>query len=643
MCGICGFAGFEDKKLLRNMCKSISHRGPDQHGTYSDKKVSLGHRRLSIIDLSERGRQPMCNENEDVWITFNGEVYNFQSVRNELEEKGHRFRSDTDTEVIIHAYEEYGDECLNLFNGDFAFSIYDSRKGKNLLFLARDRIGIKPLYYYFSKENGEFLFASEIKAILEHNIARKVNKKVLNKYISLRFNPGEETMFDGICKVLPGHFMKYDIKNNSLEKNEWWDVSIQQRRLSEKDAVKEFVSLFKKSVERRLISDVPLGAYLSGGIDSSSIVGLMKKIKEERGENDKIKTFSVGFGYGEETDELKHAKKISDFFGTDHKEYLVKSDLVKTLPKIVWHCDEPLADPALIPVYLLSRKAKKDVTVVLTGDGGDEVLAGYEQHKFMNHNIKKVPRFIRKSAGAFVLKKTPDKILDKFFKYSSALGDEGKNRAVKFLKSCSNEEEYFSIVSIYDKEERKKLLKEENFQNIENMYEPYDKEWNKGLQGGLYMELKTVLPENMLMKADKMTMAHAIEERVPFLDHNLVEFCFSLENNLKLRGKNEKYLLKKSMQNIVPRQIIKRKKQRFYVPIDLWIKEDMGYFVDTLLDKKEITGDGYFDYKYIEKIKKNYGRSRLYYARQLWNLINFQMWNKIYIKQESEHNLNKVE
>lgn len=649
MCGICGF-NFEDKALIKKMCELISHRGPDQGGIFTDKNISLGHRRLSIIDLSEKGMQPMCNENKDIWIVFNGEIYNYMELRAELEQKKHRFYSETDTETIVHAYEEYGEECVKKLNGDFAFAIYDSKEKK--LLLARDRLGIKPLYYYADKN--KLVFASEIKAILEHEVKREVNFEALNKFITVRYVPPPETIFKNIYKLKPGHLLSYDLKNKKCAISKYWNPDISNGNIlpaSETFFIKKMQDLLKDCVNRRLMSDVPLGAYLSGGIDSSSVVAMMSMIHKENSSKEEVKTFSVGFGYGEEIDELRHAKSMSEHFGTDHKEYIVKSDLVKLLPKIVWHSDEPLADPALIPVYLLAQNAKKEVTVVLTGDGGDEVFAGYEQCKFMlpMERLRKL-KMLRKNIAPFIIKNTPHFVLNKFFKYASSLGEEGIRRATALLRSDSKGDDYLNIVSIFDNNDKKEILLDDIRNRIKNpnlsgwLNSEYFNNKNNYLNQILAMEMGTVLPEDFLMKADKMNMAHAVEERVPFLDHRLVDLSFTIPPKLKLRGFNEKYILKKAMAKFIPKNIISRQKQRFYVPIDLWIREDLKYWADILLDKETIKRQGYFDYSYIEKIRKNYSKSRLYYARQMWSLLTFQLWHRIFLENDvhSEIDLNKL-
>ena len=354
MCGICGFYGFEDQKLLKDMVSILEHRGPDRKGFYSDKLVSLGHARLSIIDLSEKGKQPIYNEDKSICIVFNGEIYNFKEIRGDLENKGHRFYSNTDTEAIIHSYEQYGIDCVNNFNGCFAFAIWDSNKKR--LFLARDRLGIKPLYYYFKDD--KFIFSSELKSILLYKEFKKeINYQALDDFLTLRFVPGPDTIFKNIKKLSPSCIAI--LEKNKLKIKKYWKINMNPIN----KPVNYFVKILQKELEgavkRRLISDVPLGAFLSGGIDSSTVIAYMAKLKEEP-----IRTYAVSFGYEKEKDEMSYANLIANKFKTDHKEITVKADTFKILPRVIWHLDQPLPDPATIPTYLLSKEIRKYVKVV---------------------------------------------------------------------------------------------------------------------------------------------------------------------------------------------------------------------------------------------------------------------------------------
>jgi asparagine synthase (glutamine-hydrolysing) len=644
MCGICGFNS-DNKELIRKMASVIEHRGPDNFGFYLDKNVSLGHRRLSIIDLSEKGKQPIFNEDKSICVIYNGEIYNFNSIRDELEKRGHRFYSNTDTEVIVHAYEEYGENCISIFNGMFAFAIYDIDKKK--LFIARDRLGIKPLYYYF--KNGKFAFASEIKAILEDKeIKRKVNLDALNKFITLRYIPEGNTIFKNIHRLLAGHYITYDLCKNNLKISKYWDISIDDANILHKPEsffAKRIRDLLADSVKKRLISDVPLGVYLSGGLDSSSVVAMMRHINP----SSTIKTFSVGFEHDIIGNELKYAKLVSEYFNTDHKEFVIKADVIKLLPKIVWHLDEPMSDPATIPNYVLSENAKKYVTVILTGDGGDDIFAGYDQHKFpvVINNMRHVPSIIKKKAMPLILRMTPKVVLDRIYKYSSATGEKIFERFSKFV-SCidaNKAKSYLEIISVFDEDERGKLFKKniktkiKEFCLHDRINFNYFRKKQNFLNQLLYMEIKRYLPEDLLMKPDKMCMAYGIEARVPFLDHILVEFSFKIPPELKLKKLTAKYILKKSLSNMLPKEILQRKKQTFQLPIDQWIEKDLKPTFKELLSKEDIEKQGYFNYRFIEKIFKNYKKSKLFYGRQLWSLLTFQLWYKIYIEEE---NLNKV-
>jgi asparagine synthase (glutamine-hydrolysing) len=625
MCGICGFLGFEDKHLLNRMCSVIRHRGPDDHGIYIDRNVCLGSRRLSVIDLVG-GKQPIHNEDESVWIVYNGEIYNFKSIKKDLEGK-HKFYTNTDTEVILHAYEEYGMSCIKKFNGMFAFAIWDSNKKR--LFLARDRLGVKPLYYAFVEK--KFLFASEIKAILEYPIERRVDYNALQDFLTFRIAIDDRTMFSGIKKLLPGHMMIYEKGRFVIRK--YWDLKMKALEIDEKKCIEEVKRILKDSVRLRLISDVPLGVYLSGGIDSSIVTGLMNQLESN------VKTFSVGFG--EKEDEVKYARIVSEHFSTDHHEIIVEPDTMKLLPKIVWHMDEPMADPATIPTYILSEFAKKKCTVVLTGEGGDEEFGGYEQYKFMllsQFYEKHLSKITGRKMPSLIVRASPKKILNSFFSYTSSLGKEGMNRFSKFILSKSLGEKYLNIVSIFSEEEKKELCKASPKTNLIKRINKYF-QTSDLLNEMIYLDHKTSLPNNLLMKVDKMAMAFSVEARVPFLDYLLVEYAATIPSNLKIRFLKEKYILRKIAKDFLPKIITRRKKQRFFVPIDRWIERDA---IAKILSEENIREGGYFNYNYIVKIMEGFDESKLYYSRQLWNLLTFEIWHKIFIEREKVSSMNKL-
>ena len=628
MCGICGFA-WDDRKMLKEMADSIKHRGPDDDGYYTDKHVSLANRRLSIIDLSKKGRQPIFNEDRSICIVYNGEMYNFQEIKYSLEKKGHRFYSGTDTEVIVHAYEEFGEGCLKYFNGMFAFALWDSKNKK--LFIARDRHGIKPLYYTLLKNR--LVFASEIKSILvNREIKRVLNYRALHYFLSFRCNSTNETMFSGIFKLPPAHYLVF--KDNKLSIKRYWQQNFNPVYKSEEYYSKLVLKKLEESVRMQLISDVPLGAYISGGLDSTAIIAMMSRL----GIKD-IKTFNVSFG-AEKYDESAHAKHVAGHFGTDHREIVVKPDTAKLLPNIVWHLDEPMSDPTCIPVYLLSKEVKKYATVILTGDGGDEQFAGYLQFKFMKlHNqLKIVPRNLS-MAAPLAAKYLPKSLMDIFFKYSADLGKKGIERLADFISTNESAAAYLHLMSIFDEDEKKELYSEKSRMltakiDIKKFFnDEYLKKKYPYMTNVLRLDTDLMLVEDMLMKADKSTMAYSVEERVPFLDHTLSEITGSMPPELKLRNFREKYILKKAMSGIVPRETLKRKKANFFVPIGRWFKGEILEISKQALSEGKIKKQGIFDYRYIEKIWKNYDDSRLFYARQLWSLLCFQLWHKMFIEE----------
>jgi len=465
MCGIAGFTR-EDKSLIRRMTNLITHRGPDDVAYFTDRNISLGMRRLSIIDL-KKGIYPVHDESNSLTLIFNGEIYNHLELRKALE-KNHTFASDCDAEVIVHLYEDYGEECLSHLRGMFAIALWDSKKKS--LFLARDRLGIKPLYYL--NDSGSLYFASEIKALKDISFNKTINRESLEHLLKYRFIPGENTILKSVKRLPPGHYMVYH--NHKLRIRPYWDVNFSPVQMGERHALGKMQSILEESVKLRLMSDVPLGVYLSGGVDSGVVTSIMSKF------SDSVKTFSVGFNY-EKHNELGFARQVAEHLGTDHYEKTVDIDVIKALPNIVWHADEPLADPTIIPTYFISKFAKKHVTVILTGEGADEIFAGYEQYKLINifNFLKRHPilsRSLSKSMG-----KLPYPVLDRLFKYSSQLGSEGKNRVKQFLSSKEEFDAYCSIVSIFSDMERLETLKSRVPDRFRALYykgpEPV---WNSG-------------------------------------------------------------------------------------------------------------------------------------------------------------------
>jgi len=589
MCGICGFAGFEDRELIRKMCDSIAHRGPDDKGYYFGENVTLGHTRLSIIDLGS-GHQPIHNENEDIWVVFNGEIYNYRDLTTLLRKKGHSFYTDSDTEVIVHAYEEYGLKFVEQLDGMFSLAIWDERK--RCLILARDRIGKKPLYYV--EIGGSILFSSEIKSLLEfQELKREVNLKLLSHYLSYRSTPNNSTLFSGINKLPPGSVL---FKSEALItiKNFW--------KLPEKclvnsinsGSVETFLNLFDEAVRKRMISDVPIGAYLSGGIDSSSVVARAAQYTDKP-----LDTFCVGFG--EHTDEFVYAREVAEHVGTNHHEIIVDSyDIKKVLPKIVWHLDEPIADPAAIPTYLMSKETKKYVDVVLTGEGADELFAGYPKYKLF----------------ASPLRILPQKLKYNIFRYSPPY-------------------------TVFNTTEKMNLMSNGMLEISEHsdLSPPVA---DICLDGMIRQDIQYWLPNYLLMKVDKMTMAHGLEARVPFLDHKLVEYSTTLPDNFKINGMTGKYILRQSMSKSLPKKIVNRAKKGFPLPLNKWVTEELNEIMISKLHNSTIIGEICAP-EAIQKILRSTGSwepvKRFRSTNQVWLLFMFALWYDIFINRNQRVNL----
>lgn len=615
MCGICGF-NFEDRELAKAMADSIRHRGPDSEGVYADKDVSLGFRRLSIIDLSSRGNQPMINKKGNLVLVYNGEVYNFREIRKELEKKGYRFNSDTDTEVILYAYEEYGPGCLKLFNGMFAFAIWDSAKKE--LFLARDRIGIKPLYYFH--KGGKFFFASEIKAILQcPEIKREVNENCLRQCILYAYPINNETFLKDIYELKPGHYMV--IKGGRLTARSYWDLKIRETNKNEDFYVKTLTNLLFRSVERKLISDVPLGIALSGGLDSSTLVAMASKLKKTP-----IKTFSIGFDA--QGDEYGPARLVSEHCGTDHTEvHLNYEDLAKAVVKVLWHYEIPYSRPALLPMYYLSNKIREKLTVSLSGEGSDELFAGYNRYDAYT----KLPE---KSAMA----STRDYNALKN-KISMPLG-----KKIQYVSSG---------VFNYDKGEffTDEILDMPEYINAQNTFGPYLKNTKTDgsqLNKALLYEIKTEIPYFHCKKLDKTSMANSHEIRVPYLDHLVVEFAMTIPSTYKFYGTEKKIVLQKVARPLLPMEIVKRKKLPMVIPLQDFYEKKFVDFSRQILSGKNTRKRPYYKLPRIKKLisevkvrKKLEDRSSATpdnSYRQLLFLTNLELWIRLFIENDNVKN-----
>jgi asparagine synthase (glutamine-hydrolysing) len=649
MCGITGFLGMNDDNLLRKMTRIISHRGPDDEGIFSDRKLGLGHRRLAIIDLSSYGHQPMVDTENRAVIVYNGEIYNFNEVKRELIKLGFNFESKTDTEVVLNAYLAWGENCLSHFNGMFAFAIWD--KENKTLFLARDHIGIKPLYY--ARKANVFLFGSEIKSILcWSGFQRKVNLRALDYYLTFRYNHLDETLFEGIMKVPPGYYIKAGLDNDnqlSVKLHKYWDISVGTSLSGKQEVANTISNQLRTSVERRMISDVPLGTFLSSGVDSSSITAIMTKAQPRP-----VNTFTVGFNYPGFNDELEPVRFTKNYFKTEHTEYICKPDIISILPKVIWNTDELNADPALIPTYLISRKASQKVKVVLSGEGSDELFGGYERTMFAKYSW----RFFRLFPSVFrtipfFINLLPFNLLDKMFKYSSSIGTKGIGRMSGFCKNIQNiGASYIEVAAVFNHEEKQNLygsklqerLREENIANTLNkqFFDSKIMDADELFNRMSIFELKTRLPNDLLAKLDTMTMAHSLEGRVPFLDPNLVQTAFSIPSNLKLRYFKEKYILRKAVLDYLPAQVAWRRKDHFFVPIHLWLQNELKPMAKRILSRKEIEKTGYLNSDFVLHAYKNYEQGQLFYARQIWNILFFLIWHKLYIESDRFLHANTV-
>lgn len=654
MCGICGAIDLRRKgvraQVIDRMCEVLAHRGPDDEGMvfFRDGKalevkestlivlaqggfeVGLGHRRLAIIDLSEAAHQPMANEDGQIWIVYNGEIYNFQDLRTSLEKKGHIFKSRSDTEVILHAYEEWGVECLKELRGMFAFAIWDSNRKR--LLMARDRLGKKPLVYFY--QDGRFAFASEIKALLQISwVERKVNPLAIHHYLTYQYVPSPESIFEGIKKLPPAHYLLYD-SNGNLKIESYWrlNYNYQEKR---KDDVETLCGIIREkleeSVKLRLISDVPLGAFLSGGIDSSIVVGLMAENGGRR-----VKTFSIGFEE-QEFNELEYARIVSIHFGTDHHEFVVKPDAIEILPKLVWYYNEPFGDSSAIPTYYMAQMTKDFVKVVLTGDAGDENFAGY-------------PRYLR-SKYVWWFSRLPDSLRKGFLpsslKILAQLPYKRKtlNRLTDFMETLSSHQgrNYAEQIKIFNEKERDDVYSEE-FSRQVGKIDPFDylikkydeRDTDDLLEKLLYLDMTTYLPEDLLVKVDIATMANSLEARVPFLDHQFMELVAGIPSHLKLKGSVTKFILKESFSNFLPRSILKRKKMGFGVPISRWFRKELKDYVYQILMEKKALNRGYFKREGIARLLEEHESLRYDHSAKIWALLVLEIWFRVFIDREGD-------
>ncbi len=625
MCGICGIYNFRTQKpieqeLLEKMTRILHHRGPDDEGFYINNNIGLGHRRLSIIDVS-KGHQPIFNEDRSICVIFNGEIYNFPDVKETLIKKGHRFLTNTDTEVIVHLYEDKGDDFVVDLRGMFSIALWDEHNKK--LILARDRLGKKPLYYFLDKDR--LMFASEIKSILQdRGVNREIDIEALDDYFTFLCVPGEKSIFKGIRKLLPGHILFCTPDGVSIK--EYWDFNFEEDKGRDIDYYKDrLLELLYDAVKCRLISDVPLGAFLSGGIDSSAIVSLMAGLIEQP-----VITSSIGFAE-ERFNELGYAKVVADYYNTKHYEHIVKPNALEVLSKLIWHFDEPFADASAIPTYYVSKTARDDVTVALSGDGGDEVFAGYRRYFYdlLENRLRVIPLSIRKYLIKPIAKCYPKADwLPQFLRAKTLLTNITFSPELGYMNTRSVFRPPIKN-KLYTQNLNSELKGYNSFQVLEPYFER-SKGWHP-LSRIQYVDTKTYLADDILTKVDRMSMAVSLEVRAPLLDHKLVEFVAAIPANLKLRGIVSKYIFKESIKKLLPEEILNRKKMGFSIPLGDWLKKDIKKMAKETLFNSISQHRGYFNFEYVQKMWRQHQNGVSDFTNNLWALLLFEMWHQKYI------------
>jgi asparagine synthase (glutamine-hydrolysing) len=642
MCGINGIFAFNDsfacdEQLATRMRDTMEHRGPDDGDTWvsPDGRVALGHRRLSIVDLSPAGRNPMPNEDGTVWITYNGEVYNHRALREELEAKGHVYRSNTDTETILHLYEEEGPRCVERLHGMFGFAIWDTRAQE--LFLARDRLGIKPVY--FAQPAGGFLFASEIKALLEHPaISPDLDEEAFVHYLTFVCTPAPLTMFKGIHKLAPGERMT--VRRDRVEREIWWSpmspsAAAEVADMDEGQVEERLLELLRASIKKRMMADVPFGVFLSGGVDSSTNVALMSELMD-----DPVRTFSVGFKEHEQYNELEYAREISTRFGTDHHEVLLDvEDLESFMPELIHHQDEPIADWVCVPLYFVSKLARDNGTIVVqVGEGSDELFHGYDHYitaaRFRRRfwePFQRVPRPLRQATSRMAVG------------LSERVG-RGEVHVQALREAADGRLPFWGGAICYRGTLKERVMANGSNGGGPNSYDVVERFWRQAererpgadlLQKMTYLELKQRLAELLLMRVDKMTMATSVEARVPFLDHELVEFAMALPPELKVRDGIGKHVLKKAVEDVLPRHIVYRKKQGFGAPVAEWFKGPLGERAQREIRQSSLAERGLLDYDQIDRMWDAHRAGPVNWAFHLWNIYNVSAWHDYWVARRS--------
>ncbi len=629
MCGITGIVYTDpaypvDQELVRRMTGRLSHRGPDADGYLFGDGVALGHRRLSIIDLSS-GDQPIYNEDGTKAVIFNGEIYNFRELRAELEARGHRFTTASDTETIVHSWEEYGDGCASRLRGMFAFALWDARNRR--LLLARDRVGKKPLYY--AHDGAHLVFASELKALIcDPSIKRALSLEALDDYLAFGAVPAPRTIYHEIDQLPPAHYLVWE--DGRIRTAEYWDVVFRQAApRSEAEYLEEFESIFSEAVRLRMISDVPLGAFLSGGVDSSAVVASMAAQSRRP-----VATTTIVFNEGA-FNEAPHARTVATALATDHREVVVEPRAIDILPTLVWHLDEPFADSSAVPTYYVSRAARQRVTVALSGDGGDEVFGGYEWRYGLNLLEYRVRRrlpvwFRRGLLGPLAAAWPKGDRLPRLLRWKF------------FFRNLSLDPEraYFHDMSLFTPADKRALLTED-FRGALNGYDPFalfERHFERvrgfdHLSRILYVDLKAYLANDILVKVDRMAMANSLEVRSPLLDHKVIEFAASVPSTMKYRGTTSKYLLKRYLEGRVPLSVVHRPKMGFSIPLADWLRGDLREIAQDLLLSDRATARGYFVPNHVRCLWDSHQRRVRDHSHQLWALMMLELWHRVFVDQ----------
>ena len=629
MCGIAGIVDLSSQRkngwiqtVVSKMTGILEHRGPDASGIWTSRnnQACLGHSRLSIIDLSVNAHQPMSNEDNSIFITYNGEVYNFKEIRSVLENKGHIFKSNSDTEVILHSYEEWGENCIEKFSGMFAFAVWDEKRQR--LFLARDRIGKKPLFYYW--DGKFFAFASELQALLALDIKREVDLSSIHLYLAYQYIPAPGSAFRNVYKLPPAHYLY--LEKNDIRVNRYWDIDFSNKIsvIGEEQLSADVYEMVKESVRQRLISDVPFGAFLSGGIDSSIVVAVMSEIMQEP-----VKTFSIGFE-DDAYNELPYARQIAELFKTDHREFIVKFDALNVIPELVKHYGEPFADSSALPTYYLSKMTSEFVKVALSGDGGDENFAGYDRYYALK--LMKSFRYVPESIRALSLK-----ALNVF---GESDGKSRIKRVKRFIQGSMNTAgyEYFQWMTAFSREDMRTQYGE-FMSGVLTENDPYDYLMKLFEQSGardivekaMDVDIRSYLPFDLLVKVDIASMANSLEVRCPFLDHELMGFMSSIPVEYKLKGSIKKYILKKAFKGIVPEEIFNRKKTGFGVPVSRWFRNDLKDYISDVLLSRQSLERGYFKPDALQTVLSEHMSGKIDHGPRLWTLLMLELWHRGFI------------